>query len=114
MKINDFEEAKKLMDDYLQIKEEIKTLSANRMVTAVNVQCPGFDSVIVKIAYPSKYSTEKENDAAGAEIRDSLIKLLTIRKRKIETKLKEIGVEIPGLDEINIKVNFICGLDVGK
>lgn len=115
MKINDFEKAKKLMDDYLQTKKEIKALSANTIATDVSVFAFGNGGGTTKVMIANaKYSTEEENDAAGTEIRGSLIKLLTIRKRKIETKLKEIGVEIPGLDEINIKVKVDFGLDVGK
>lgn len=114
MKINDFKEAEKLINDYEQIKTDIKALSKNKKVLDIDLQTYEFGARVKTNILSTQYSNEEVNDAASMEIRNTLIKLLTVRKRKIETKLKEIGVEIPGLDEINIKVNFNFGLDVGK
>ena len=80
----------------------------------IDLQTYEFGARVKTNILSTQYSNEEVNDAASMEIRNSLIKLLTIRKRKIEAKLKEIGVEIPGLDEFNIKANVNWGLDVGK
>lgn len=115
MKINDFGEAKRLVDDYNQIKESIKALTVNGEATDVNLFVFGGGGENVKTELAStRYSTEAENDAAGAEIRNSMIKILTIRKENIKAKLLKIGVEIPGLDEMTIKVKVNFQIEDGK
>ena len=114
MKINDFQKAERLIKDYEQIKTDIKALSNGKNVRHISLQTYDYAASVETSILATGYSTDEENDAAGTEIIDSLNKLLIIRKRKIEAKLKEIGVEIQGLDEINIKVNVNWGLDVGE
>lgn len=114
MKINDFKEAEKLINDYEKIKTDIRALSDNKKVMDISLRTYDYVASIEESFLTTKYNTEVENEAAGTEIRDSLIKLLTIRKTNIEAKLKEIGVEIPGLDEINIKVKVNFEIEDGK